>query len=601
MIKSLKSRLKSKDLIFWGKVSLILFVTISWVVIFIDFNVLFNNKYRTLWIHCPSSAEEGEVFAFTVEAWDDFERLAGAYQGEVEISLKSYNLTETGYEELQDVAWSLKSEDLKFSSNFIWAGVLPAYQFTGADNGKKEFSMQISTPGFHYITVKDKENDEIFRSNPIVVHKEGSNFKRLYWGDIHAHSHYSDGSGTPQENYRFARDVALLDFAALTDHSEMFPQFGREPLFNRFQEYIDITNSFNEDDDFTTIVALEWTPLLPQQRSYLSNQHTNIYFSGDDMPFFSTFVDFTPYDLYQSIEENSDDQFIGWTHHVMRSDYGSDFAFYNESINRMVEIFSVHGCGEFSDNELNIYPSRHSFEGKARGYSVNDALRMGRKFGIMASSDGHDGRMGHSIVHTEARGAAHTHPFSIAGYKFGAYPGGLTGIFSSKLDRKHVFNALESRSAYATNWINRHYMNFSINGVSVGVNDSTVHVVDENSTRTIEISIAADGVSLEPNNPTQISEIQIVKNSEIWKEWSDVNSPTKHIVLNDTETIKGTSYDHCQKRDDGNWYIHERSIQRVDPNTLNTGGADYYYVRMIDSNPVRPGMAWIGPIWVEPK
>jgi hypothetical protein len=319
------------------------------------------------------------------------------------------------------------------------------------------------------------------------------------------------------------------------------------------------------------------------------------------MPFFSTFTHFTPYELYEYIEENTDDDFIGWTHHVMRSDYGSDFAFYNESINTMVEIFSVHGCGEFSDNDLNIYPTRHSFEEKTRGYSVNDGLRMGRKFGIMASSDGHDGRMGHPIVHTEARGAAHLHPFSIAGYKFGAYPGGLTGIYTSKLDRSHIFKALKTRSAYATNWINRHYIDFTINGLPVGENDSTVVVEQKDSTRLLDLTIAADGVSLEPDNPTEISKIQIFKNSELWNEWTDVNAPIKRILINDTADITGTSYDHCIQKDDGNWYIHERSIRPVDPDSLNTGGEDYYYVRMIDSNPIRPGIAWCGPIWVKSK
>ncbi|MFO8020493.1 MAG: hypothetical protein R6U96_17860 [Promethearchaeia archaeon] len=599
MKKSLKTRIKSRDLKFWGKTFLVLFVLISWFVIFIDLNVLFNNSYQSLWIHCPSTVEKGEEFEFTVEAWDEYERLAGAYKGEIEFNVVSYNLTEDGYEELQPVDWTLNTEDAKFSSNFFWAGIFPAYQFKGADNGKKDFSMNISTPGVHYIKATDKEKNEAFLSNPLIVHKEGSDAKRLYWGDIHGHSYYSDGSGTSTENYKFARDVALLDFAALSDHSEMFPQFGREPLFNTFQEYIETTNSFNKDNEFATLVALEWTPLLPQQRSYLSNQHTNLYFSGDDMPFFSTFNQFTPYELYEYIEENTNDDFIGWTHHVLRSDYGSDFAFYNESINKMTEIFSVHGCGEFSDNDLNIYPTRHSFEEETRGYSVNDALRMGRKFGIMASSDGHDGRLGHPIVHTEARGAAHLHPFSISGYKFGAYPGGLTGLYTSELDRTHVFNALKSRSAYATNWINRHYMNFSINGQPVGVNDSTVQVANENSTRILKITAAADGLSLKPNNPTEISKIQIIKNSEVWKEWTDVDSPIKQDVLYDNETITGTSYDHCIKKD-GEWYIHERSIQPVDPSTLNTDGADYYYVRMVDSNPVRPGMAWIGPIWVQP-
>ncbi|MHA1324813.1 MAG: DUF3604 domain-containing protein, partial [Candidatus Helarchaeota archaeon] len=389
--------------------------------------------------------------------------------------------------------------------------------------------------------------------------------------------------------------VALLDFAALTDHAEIFPQFSTTPLFGVFQDYIRITNSFNEAGKFATLVALEWTPLMGTSRSYLPTQHINFYFRGNDMPFFSTFTHFTPDEVYKYIDEHTNDRFMAWTHHVLRSDYGSDFGFYNESINRMIEIYSEHGCGEFENNTLNPYPTIHSFSETSHGHSVNDALRMGRKFGFMASSDSHDGRMGHNIVHTPARGAVHVHPLSIAGYNLGAYPGGLTGLFTKELNRTNIWDALYTRSCYATTWVNRHFMNFTINGVSVGENDSTVIVSNTNATRTLEISIIADGISLIPNRRTNISKIEIFKNSELWKT-EIVNDIIYHKIILDNTTITGTAYTHCIQKSDGKWYIHDQSINPVDPASLSTNGTDYYYVRMTDTN----GWAgWIGPIWVK--
>ena len=41
---------------------------------------------------------------------------------------------------------------------------------------------------------------------------------RLLFGDLHGHSNLSDGTGTPEDYFRYARDVAALDVAALTDH-----------------------------------------------------------------------------------------------------------------------------------------------------------------------------------------------------------------------------------------------------------------------------------------------------------------------------------------------------------------------------------------------
>lgn len=42
---------------------------------------------------------------------------------------------------------------------------------------------------------------------------------RVYFGNLHSHTSYSDGSGTPENAYRHARDVAGLDFLAITEHN----------------------------------------------------------------------------------------------------------------------------------------------------------------------------------------------------------------------------------------------------------------------------------------------------------------------------------------------------------------------------------------------
>ena len=41
----------------------------------------------------------------------------------------------------------------------------------------------------------------------------------VYFGNLHSHTSYSDGSGTPEQAYRHARDVARLDFLAITEHN----------------------------------------------------------------------------------------------------------------------------------------------------------------------------------------------------------------------------------------------------------------------------------------------------------------------------------------------------------------------------------------------
>ncbi|MHA1280108.1 MAG: hypothetical protein ACTSQ8_23185 [Candidatus Helarchaeota archaeon] len=585
-----------RKLILIAKVVLILSVTFSWLSFYIKPDLLLNNRYHNLWIHAPSIVEKEETFNITVEVWDEFERLVGGYTGDIQIALESYHVNETGYEPLSPVNWTLLESDFTFTSNDNWGGFYPAHLCKGADNGKKSFTVSISTPGVHYFRVTELTSGDIFRSNPVVVMPNGTAFKKLYWGDIHAHSYYSDGSGNPSQVYEYARDVALLDFAALTDHAEIFPQFSTAPLFNQFQNYMDVTNSFNKKGAFVTLIALEWTPILSTVRSYLCDEHMNFYFKGESMPFVSTYTHFTPDEVYAYIQANTEDQFVSWTHHPLRKDYGSDYAFYNESFNRMIEIYSVHGCGEFVNKTLNPFPTIHSFDEDEHGYSVNDLLRMGRKCGLMASGDSHDGRMGHSLVHTKARGAAHVYPLSIAGYNLGAYPNGLTGLYIDELNRTEVFDALYTRSAIATTWVTRPVISFSINNVQVGQNDSTVIVPNVNTNRTLEITIMVDGVSLVPNLRTNISKVEIFKNSELWRT-EVVNDIIYHQTINDSAPITGTNYTHCIQKADGKWYIHERSIKPVDPSTLNTGGADYYYIRMTESS---GWVSWMGPIWIQP-
>lgn len=43
----------------------------------------------------------------------------------------------------------------------------------------------------------------------------------VYFGNLHAHTEYSDGTGTPEEAFAYARNVAKLDFLAVTEHNHL--------------------------------------------------------------------------------------------------------------------------------------------------------------------------------------------------------------------------------------------------------------------------------------------------------------------------------------------------------------------------------------------
>lgn len=581
-------KIKQNKWLLLGKIVLIFSLLGFWVSLSLNFQIWVNNDKNVLWVHAPTVVEEQEEFELIIEAWDGYERLAGSYKGEVSFSLESYDYnTLTRISSLSNLP-----DDYIITSNYDYGGIYPSYKIKGADNGKATFDLSISTPGIHYIIVKEITTGDEYRSNPILVSPKDSNVPRVFWGDIHGHTLYSDGSGTPQESYQYARDIACLDYAALTDHSEHFSRMGEIDVFNQFETYVQITNSYNDPGTFTTLVAMEWTPDYVVRGREVANGHLNFYFSGDDMPFFSTFTHQNPNDLYDYIKSNTNDEFMAWTHHANIGQFGSDFGIYDERINRLVEIYSIHGCSEIS-GEDNLVQTANEIQ--LPGYSIRDAFKMGRKMGIMSSSDTHDGRLGHCIVHTDAK-AYNQYPFTLAGYRlYHQFPGGLTGVYADELTRSSIFNGLYGRSCCASTWVNRPYIEFKINGLSVGENNSTLDVSNKNSARTIELLVASDGVAHSPNVDNTIERINIYKNSELWKTISPDSSIYRTTLL-DTEEITGTSYDSCIEKD-GKYYIHKDSIQEVDPSELNTGGQDYYYLRAEFSN---DGIAWIGPIWVNP-
>jgi len=75
---------------------------------------------------------------------------------------------------------------------------------------------------------------------------------RYCWGDMHAHTLYSDGVQTPADAYRHARDVAKLDFYSVTDHDVQLT----------FDEYADVrhqADAFDEPGAFAALYGVEWT------------------------------------------------------------------------------------------------------------------------------------------------------------------------------------------------------------------------------------------------------------------------------------------------------------------------------------------------------
>ncbi|MHA1191767.1 MAG: DUF3604 domain-containing protein [Promethearchaeota archaeon] len=599
-IEDLQSRIIKKIEKFSGKAKLVFQVMIIivplilWSIISIDVEVMIDNSPRLLWIHSPSTENTNQTFELTVEAWDQFERLSANYKGVVGFSLLSFNLTT--YEELEAPVASLPNE-YTFTGQLFGSDI--AYEIKdGKDNGIHVFDMSIETPGIHYVLVNDSYTNNVYFSNPIIVGNKTISDNCIVWGDVHTHTGLSDGSGSPEHSFYYARYIARLDFNAITDHGEIL--MWNPSSLNLLEA---VTNNAYVPDEFVTFHGIEWTQV--------KSGHYTCIFSGDQLlkdPILSYLLLPTTQDLWNALDSftaSTSARALALPHHTTKRAYPQDWTYLNPKYVKIAEVSSVHGDFLFEHgNELNYRGAIDPPLLHTRGSSIMDAFTMGYKMTLYSSSDEHDGHPGHSLSHTRAY-IGHQRPFSIwLTRNEHPYPGGLTAVFADNLTREGVFSGLENQRIFANSDHGRPLLFFDINGTKVG-DGSTLNVNNQNSHRLINIFIAQDGApvaklseaaSITPNwIPNWDGTIEIMKNGLLWQSL-DISSPISNISIVDTAPITGTTFEpHCVEID-GEFYVNRDSDNPIDPSSLNTGGFDYYLIRFVGEN---GRMTWAGPIWVE--
>jgi hypothetical protein len=223
-------------------------------------------------------------------------------------------------------------------------------------------------------------------------------------------------------------------------------------------------------------------------------------------------------------------------------------------------------------------------EVESAGHYARDALRLGYRVGLVASADYHGPHPGHSLIHADPHlpslgewlsdGVGWSHVWRV--WNEQSYPGGLQAFYAPELTREAIFAALRSRRTYGTTQPHRILVDFSIDGVAVGENDSTVTVESRESPREVRVAVAGTA---------PLQRVRVVRNNRPWRTvdgTADPDAPldafTVEETWTDTDPVRGMQWD------------SERGTD-----------ADVYYVRVTQAS--RPddyaGMAWAGPIWVE--
>ena len=280
------------------------------------------------------------------------------------------------------------------------------------------------------------------RVNPLMVRRSA---RRLVWGDLHGHSHLSDGTGTPGDYFGYARDVARLDVIALTDHDH----WGVQPLDmrpDRAEWILREATRFHEPGRFVTIPGYEWT-------SWLHGHRHVLYFEGD-APIFSSIDPATdrPDELWAALRGR---EALTFAHHSAGEPVATNWRFPPDPVlEPLTEISSVHGMSEAADAPMPI-------RGGIPGNYVRDVLQAGYRLGFVGSGDSHDGHPG--LAHL------------VTGQS------GLAGIFTESLDRPHLLAAMRARRTFATNGI-RPWLEVRLDDAPMGStipaarSDQTLHI-----------------------------------------------------------------------------------------------------------------------------
>ncbi len=408
-----------------------------------------------------------------------------------------------------------------------------------AQDGVARAEITFSGPGVVKVTAHTQGLESV--SNPLEV--SGSlPASRIYWGDIHSHSQWSnDGMGVKPFDY--ARDASALDFYALTEHVRHISPDEWTAIQNKVAQY-------NRPGSFATILAFEDSAIQP-------SGHFNLYFKQagaairipeqlDELPAMYGGLDPLVIQHHPGIQWQVDLGIFNFLVCAFNRLLGPqvEWAAFPEVPRSAVEIYSLHGSSEvygphdalsYENCDLTL-PRGGREVGPCRtgtslagSHYVRDGWAAGYVMGTVAGSDDHRAQPGR-------RG------------------GGLTAVMAADLSRDAVWRAIDERRTYATTG-ERIILDFSVNGKPMG---SLIEPATE-----IDIKIKALGTDT-------IKELIVLGYDWQTEEWLRVVEihPDRAFV----------------------------EVQKV----LPSRSPAMYYVRLEQVSPVngRPVRAWSSPIWV---
>ena len=303
------------------------------------------------------------------------------------------------------------------------AGVPETYQFTGAERGVHRFAgVRYAGSSPSVISAVDGHYGISGESNPVRIHQSAPEY-RTFWGDLHGQTRETVGTGSIEDYFAYARDVAAVDACA---HSGNDFQITREV----YDELRDNSERFHEPGKFITFHGYEWSG-----NTRAGGDHNVYYF--DDGPLRRS--------SHTEVEDKSDAD----------TDCYPVNRLYEANAGRDDVLITPHIGGrraslEYHDPELEPAIEIASQWGRFEWFA-REALERGMKVGFIGGSDDHSGRPGWSAPTLAHHGVR----------------GGLTAYLAADLTREAIWDALRSRRVYGTSGP-RILLDVTVNGQPMG-------------------------------------------------------------------------------------------------------------------------------------
>ena len=301
--------------------------------------------------------------------------------------------------------------------------------------GSATASLTPTAPGILRVRGTSDDGRLYAHSNACLVH-EGRPHKRVYWGDLHSHSHYSnDGSGTGDDHFRYAKYGSLLDVYSASDHSNrqsLRPDLWRHNLHD--------TESWYERGRFVALFGFEASYDWPVG-------HHNVYYAHPEGDFWQV----EDLDIRDAWKNGTPGDMLTIPHHTGATMSGPpgvtriDWSIHDDRFRTTAEIYSSHGHSEewAPNHPLSFDIVDFTWQGaQDPGNYLQDAWLLGLRLGVIASSDNHMSQPGKEGFGTMA-------------------------VWAPELTREAVFEAVRKRRTYGSTG-SRIYLEFSLNGEPMG-------------------------------------------------------------------------------------------------------------------------------------